>query len=40
MDVSVGRQNRYSPDGGVDGHSPGGATLFQREVLHPYGVAG
>ena len=28
MDVSAGRQNRYSPDGGVDGPSPGGGSNF------------
>jgi len=27
-------------DGGVDGPSPGGVTLFQWGVLHPYGVVG
>jgi len=40
VDVSAVVETGTPPDGGVDGPSPGGVTLFQGGVLHPYGVAG
>jgi len=37
VNVSAGRLNRYSPEGGVDGPSPGGVTLFSGEFSPPTG---